>query len=139
MKAGELQRAIRERRRVLGQASREFAHDVSVESDRWFLSSLGALDRGVAWTEHRIINFVRRVVWRRQKPRDRFRELLHSEAKRARLAVPQDEFRLFADRMSTLIELVLSGAVPIDNIVFEGDRPRAAGDEPQRAQEIAGA
>lgn len=113
------------RGQALGRVSRGVAGAVSAESERWFRSSLAAVEWSIVWAERRAGALAARVrFWPRPKPsRERLRGLLQKEARRARLVVPAAELDLFTERMAILIDLVLSGSIAVHDVAFEGAEP----------------
>jgi hypothetical protein len=103
---------------------------IANESDRWFLKLLSGANRSALKTQAGVSVFGRRLLSapleaRRRSAiagrKERLRKLLEAEAERARLDASPDKLVRFADQMSTLIELVLSGRVAIDAVTFEED------------------
>jgi hypothetical protein len=104
---------------------------VADESDLWFRSALGQVDRGAHWTRATIGAVGQRAAevpirlmpgWaRRRTPRERILKVLEAEARRSGLQASPEGFRLFAERMATLLEAVLNGSIRIEDIGFEGN------------------
>jgi len=118
--------------RVLREVSElivEGAHQVAQESDTWFLTALGGLNKGARHTQAAASRFGRYVLvetnklrpsWLKQKTqRERIRSMLLREAKRAKLS--GREFEAFSEQIAVLVELVLQGTVKVSDIAFEHD------------------
>jgi hypothetical protein len=103
--------------------------DLAAESDRWFLTAIrgvghgarkaragfGAVARATLEASERL-----RPAWARARlPHQRIRDLLEREAKRLQIDVSTEEFCEFAERMSTFLELVFTGAIQLDDVCFE--------------------
>lgn len=105
---------------------------VATQGDEWFLAAVLGLDRCGPWVWGKLGGLGRRVVSRvppirgvsfpfigRRSVGERIRKLLEDEAKRRKLDVPEEDFALFSARMATILELVLSGDIHVDDIAFE--------------------
>lgn len=60
-----------------------------------------------------------------QTTRDRVRELLALEAKRAPVELAPEQLDEFAEKMGILFELIFSGVIRIEDIVLEADESAA--------------
>jgi hypothetical protein len=124
---------MRRLRLVLSERGREIA----TECDRWFVGAFVGVVKGTQWAKSGLGALGRRLVpraWkRREARRDRIRRLLLAEARRANLPVSDGDLRLFLENMATVLELVLGGAIGIDDIAFEQDLPAGGGGDPQGA------
>jgi hypothetical protein len=56
---------------------------------------------------------------RRRTPRERIERALRVEARRQGIDVTKEEFVAFSGKMALVLELVCSGAVPLDAIAIE--------------------
>jgi hypothetical protein len=102
---------------------------VATESDRWFMGALRGLEGGAAHAQRGIdaaasavaVQWIRRrPSWmRRRTPRERIERALSAEAKRYGFDPEKEEFRSFSGKIAVLLELVYTGAVPLDAIAFE--------------------
>lgn len=117
---------LREWSRALWSSGRYIA----TESDRWFLKLLSGANQSAVKTQASVGAVGRRLLssplearrrWVIAGRKERLKKLLEAEAERARLDASRDELVRFADQMSTLLELVLSGRVAIDAVTFEED------------------
>jgi hypothetical protein len=117
------------RKRRLARISHEVADGtryIADESDRWFVGALHELERCRCGIKAEIGGFGRRLAARapklpilRSSARERIARLLRKEAARSKLAVPEHEFAVFSERVATLLELILTGSIGLDAIVFE--------------------
>jgi hypothetical protein len=127
-------RALHGTRRWLSLASRDVVSGSSVvafEGDRWFLAAVRGVEQGATQAQRGIDLLAaavaaqwirRRPRWlRRRSSRERIERALRDEAKRHGFDVTQDQFAAFSAKMALLLELVYSGAVPLDAIAFEAD------------------
>jgi hypothetical protein len=117
--------------RRLAALSRELA----LASDRWFLLALDSTDTGARWLKSAALRLGEKParLWTRllppRRPRERLLALLRTEARRARYDVSQPGFQLFSERIASLLDLVFSGAVRIDDIAFEAAESAEVGEE----------
>lgn len=142
----DLSRLVQQVRGWLRVASRDAlaggAH-VADEGDRWFVAAARELGKGAHRAEQGADIAVEALVaqlarlrprWMRQRtPRERIEHLLHVEAKRLDFDISQEQFRAFSEKIAILLELVYTGAVRLDDIVFENakeDAPVAADPTP---------
>lgn len=119
----------RERLEALSLDVFDGVRQVAGEGDRLFVLAIagvgGGIERarsGIEGVRHRVSleRVATRLGLRRvESTRERIRQLLVEEAGRASIAVSAEEFELFADKMALLFELVLSGAVSVEDIVLE--------------------
>jgi len=103
--------------------------DLATESDRWFLTAIRGVSHGARQARHGFGALARatleasarlRPAWARARlPHQRIRDLLEREAKRLQIDVSTEDFSEFADRMSTFLELVFTGAIQLDDVCFE--------------------
>jgi hypothetical protein len=116
--------------RVLHEISETFvhgAHQVAMEGDHWFLTTLRGLNRGAEHTKlaaHRVgrylvneANKLRPSFLKTKTQRERIRAALLREAKRAKLT--GKEFDVFSEQIALLVELVLQGRIKVDDVAFE--------------------
>src|SRR5262249_33226290 len=104
-------------------------NEIALEGDRWFLETLRGIERGRMRAEHGLDVVagaiaaqwvLRRPKWlRRRTSRERLERSLQAEAKRYGVDVGHEEFRAFSQKIAVLLELVYTGAVPLDAIAFE--------------------
>jgi hypothetical protein len=133
----------------LSRASHEVAvgsEVVASESDRWFLGALRGLEEGAVHAQRGVDALVNAAVgqWIRRRPswmrprtsRERIQRTLQAEAKRHGFDVEQDAFRSFSGKIAILLELVYTGAVPLDAIAFEPGEN--SGDCAEALQDSAG-
>ena len=118
--------------RVLHELSETFvsgAHQVAVEGDHWFLTTLRGLNEGAQRTKVAASKVGRYLLqesskfypsWlRKRTQRERIRDMLLREAKRAKLS--GREYEAFSEQIAILVELVLQGTVKVSEIAFERD------------------
>lgn len=115
----------------------ERGYDIAVESDRWFLAALQGLDRGMNRAGSGLAGAGQLVVARSRRwlprfgrevaPSERIRRAIAREAKRRGLE--GEELERFSQNIGLVVEMVLSGAVNVEDIAFE----HAAADEPAPA------
>ena len=123
----------------------EGGRHASSESDRWFLSALFGLDASAQWCKARFSGATRRVTGEFRKvrfpwsygksPRERIEKMLRAEASRSNLDVPEEDFAIFSAKIATLLELVFSGTIRINDIAIEEDDRGGPPDESDRASE----
>lgn len=110
---------------------------VADEGDRWFIAVVRGLGRGAqraergvdVATDALVAQVVRlRPRWmRRRTPKERIEDLLNREGERLDFDVTQAQFRDFSERIATLLELVYTGAIRLDDVVFENGEKDAPG------------
>lgn len=117
----------------------ERGHYIAAESDRWFVTALHGLDRrmtrarsGVAEAGHQVM--VRSKRWFSTIRRDvsaseRIRQAILREA--GRQGFQADQLEQFSENIGLVVEMVISGAVKVEDIAFE----QAATDEPAAGTE----
>lgn len=105
------------------------AQQVATESDDWFLTALRGLNKGAQHTKATAAKLGRYLIhessklaprWLRKKTqRERIRDMLLREARRAKLS--GQEFESFSEQIAILVELVLQGTVKVGDVAFERD------------------
>jgi hypothetical protein len=128
----ELSRLVaRGRGWLQGAARNALAGGVHVanEGDRWFVAAVRELAKGADKAERGVDSAAEAVVARlaplrprwmqRLTPRQRIEQLLRDEAKRLDFDVTQQQFLAFSAKIATLLELVYTGTVRLDDIAFE--------------------
>lgn len=111
-------------RRLLAGWSRDLAghaQQIASESDRWFLSIVDGVDRGARRAQAGLGKLVHSLprVGSRESPRQRIQRMLRAEAAKHGFDPGSPEFDLFSERIAIVVELVLIGAVKIEDIAFE--------------------
>lgn len=112
-------------------------HDIAVESDRWFVAALQGLDRGMTRARSEVSEAGRQVMVRSKAwlpgarhnagPKERIRRAIIREAKRR--GFQGEQLDQFSQNIALVVELVLSGAVSVEDIAFE----HAGTEEPEPA------
>lgn len=106
------------------------SHHVAEEGDRWFLAALRGVDRGLRLSRSGASIVGTRVadgwdrlrsVLPRRPARRRIHEALVREARRSSIDPDTEAFQTFAESMATLLELVLAGAIELDDVGFSFD------------------
>lgn len=104
---------------------------VAEEGDRWFLAALRGIDQGLRWSRSGAVVVGGRVAdgWERlratlpRRPaRRRLQDALVKEARGSSVDPEDPAFQTFAENMATLLELVLAGAIRLEDVgfAFEG-------------------
>jgi hypothetical protein len=119
-RAGKLARA----RRLLSGWSRELAnhaHQIASQSDHWFLSVVEGIERGAQSAQTGLGKLVVSLpgLGSSESPRQRIQRLLQAEAQKQGYDAGSREFELFSERIAIVVELVLTGAVKVEDIAFE--------------------
>ncbi len=108
----------------------EHAHDMAGQSDRWFLSMIAEIEKGAQRAQDGIVLAGRKLLvslpslGRQESPKQRMRRLFEREAKKRGLDISSREFERFSERIATVVELVLTGALKVEDIAFEADADR---------------
>lgn len=131
--------------RIASQGLLDHGSAIAAESDRWFLAALRGAARGAEQARAGLGALARaaatrsdawRPAWSRPPTtRERLRRLLEREARRLDIDVSRPEFATFADKMSSLLHLVFSGALALEDIAFEAGDDRTSVEAPEEVAE----
>jgi hypothetical protein len=116
--------ALERGRLLLTGWSRELAvhaQQIASESDRWFVSIVGGIDRGAQRAQSGVGKLLLSLpgLSASESPRQRIQRLIRAEAKKRGLEADERALELFSERIGIMVELVLSGALKIEDIAFE--------------------
>lgn len=101
---------------------------VASESDRWFLATVGGVQRGSQRTTEgigalgqRLVQGARRRLGGGKTRVERIRSMLREEVHRSELDLTDEEVVQFTENMSMLLELVLDGTIPVSDVAIQCD------------------
>jgi len=114
-------------REWLDQLLGEGNHWASV-GDRWFLAAVGGVQRGAERTSEglgaageMLVHRAKRRLGLSQTRLDRIRKMLETEIQRSELELSGERTEAFVENMSLLLELVLNGTIPVEDVAIQCD------------------
>jgi hypothetical protein len=97
------------------------AQQIASDSDRWFVSIVGGIDRGAQRAQSGFGKLLLSLpgMSTGESARQRIQRLIFAEAKKRGLEADDRALELFSERIGLMVELVLTGALKIEDIAFE--------------------